>query len=143
VVPPTSTTKAVSFRGPPLAQEAKKLAPRIEFVGPDENVLIGNLTAWSQVINVPSFDVRNKGQSSSSCCTESTNPATTWAAYERRDALRIVAFSLSSSPSVSGMSALRRGEGTYQCLLLPCLLIPRHLDIPFELSLELLLRAWR
>ena len=64
VVPPTSTTKAVSFLGPPLAQEARKLAPRIELVGPELNVLIGKLTAWSQVINVPSFEVRNKGQSS-------------------------------------------------------------------------------
>jgi hypothetical protein len=45
VVPPTSTTKAVSFLGPPLAQDARKLAPLIEFVGPDEKVLIGKLTA--------------------------------------------------------------------------------------------------
>jgi hypothetical protein len=64
VVPPTSTTKAVSFLGPPLAHDAKKFAPRIELVGPDEKVLMGKLTAWSHVINVPSFEVRNRGQSS-------------------------------------------------------------------------------
>jgi len=66
VVPPTSTTNAVSFLGPPLAHDAKKFAPLIEFVGPEEKVLIGKLTAWSHVINVPSFDVRNKGQLSCS-----------------------------------------------------------------------------
>ena len=41
VVPPMSTTRAVSLRGDPLAQLANMLAPRIEFVGPEEKVLIG------------------------------------------------------------------------------------------------------
>lgn len=45
VVPPMSTTKAVSFDFLPDKREAQKAAPRIEFVGPEENVLIGRTEA--------------------------------------------------------------------------------------------------
>lgn len=106
MVPPTSTTSAVSLRGPPLAQEARKLAPLIELVGPELNVLMGKLTACSHVMSVPSLEVRKSGHSSWSCWTESTKPATTCDAYSSNEALRMVAFSLSSSPGLSSAPRL-------------------------------------
>ena len=62
LVPPTSITSAVSFLGFLLARLARKLAPRIELVGPLENVLIGYFSAAEQVIKVPSFEVKKSGQ---------------------------------------------------------------------------------
>ena len=47
-VPPTSTT--IEFLTP-----AKKAAPRMLFVGPDEQVRIGCMAAASVVMSVPSF----------------------------------------------------------------------------------------
>ncbi len=49
-------------------------------------------------MSVPSFDVRKRGQVRSSARVEDWKPATVLAAKERSAALRIVAFSRSSSP---------------------------------------------
>ena len=77
VVPPTSTTSAISFLALPLAQLAKKCAPRIELVGPLENVFIGKWIACSRFIKVPSFEVRKTGQSSFKALAEDWKAATT------------------------------------------------------------------
>jgi hypothetical protein len=59
VVPPTSTTIVETFF--PIWEKSDRpryAAPLIEFVGPDENVLIGRLAADGASINVPSFCVK-------------------------------------------------------------------------------------
>lgn len=58
VVPPTSTTMILLPEPPSCfirSMPARYDAPRIEFVAPDEKVLIGKRAASAAVVNVPSF----------------------------------------------------------------------------------------
>ena len=59
VVPPTSTTIVeVFFEVPEKSDNPRYAAPLIEFVGPDEKVLIGKVAADGASIKVPSFCVK-------------------------------------------------------------------------------------
>lgn len=98
VVPPTSMTSAASFGRSPACRLARKLAPRIELVGPLEKVLMGNCAAWSQLIRVPSFDVSHNGHERLSDDVDFWNPETVCSANRRKEALRIAAFSRWRSP---------------------------------------------
>ena len=78
---------------------ASALAPRIELVGPEPTVSTGYLSASSTAISVPSFWVRKLSTSRPASASVLRNPATTRFATVRSEALRIVAFSRSRSPS--------------------------------------------
>lgn len=98
VVPPTSTTKAVSRLLFGSASCAKKLAPRIELVGPELNVRIGRAAACPKVRSVPSLLVTKIGHARPSASAACLKPLTVFWAKGSRLALRMVAFSRSSSP---------------------------------------------
>lgn len=76
VVPPTSTTRAVSLFFSWDSKFARKFAPRMELVGPLEKVLIGNLAAISHVMRVPSLEVRKRGQERLRARIDSRKPST-------------------------------------------------------------------
>jgi hypothetical protein len=101
VVPPMSMTRTDldPLASPPRVD--KKLAPLIEFVGPELKVRIGAAAACSRVSRVPSLLVTKMGHSSSRDFAALENPSTVIAANGNREVLRIVAFSLSSKPRLA------------------------------------------
>jgi hypothetical protein len=115
-----STTSADCFEMPD-SSEAKKAAPRMELVGPDElgrkalivydhmchrnlldrnthKVRIGRRAACVQLSKVPSLLVMKTGHFSSSAWAAFSNPITVFFAYRKSAAFRMDAFSRSSSP---------------------------------------------
>ena len=77
VVPPTSTTMASS-------SPDRNAAPRMLFVGLEENEYTGNASAWAASMTVPSFCVRYSGASMPEAATASVNARVVRLANEAR-----------------------------------------------------------
>ncbi len=100
-MPPISTTRADLATASGRSSFARKLAPRIELVGPELKVRMGCERAWGRLSRVPSLLVTNTGHARPKLSAAVLNAMTVIDAKGSKQAFRMVAFSRSSKPMLA------------------------------------------